>query len=290
MLSRLVRIVDRKTDRFRGLPMLSPALRKRQRQITYWTTILYDAMAPRRSRSVYVLGHPKSGTNWMCSLLSSYLDIPILMAWVEWHPTTKPRVFHMHRVLPFRSTDRRTVYMHRDGRDIVVSHYFAMLRAPSTDELNAEAMRAPVSRLLGNPMSEERIREHLPKYIRYLQDSRSSSVNYQEHHAACKNRGFVRVSFESLVDDTVGALTRTLQELTGREAESSRVAQAVEEHAFERKKKKAKFSHFYRKGKAGDWRNYFTREAGRVFVECAGDALIELGYEPDHSWVDRLGD
>jgi hypothetical protein len=30
---------------------------------------------------------------------------------------------------------------------------------------------------------------------------------------------------------------------------------------------------------AGDWRNVFTEEDQRIFMEIAGNLLIELGYE-----------
>ena len=43
-------------------------------------------------------------------------------------------------------------------------------------------------------------------------------------------------------------------------------------------------SSFYRKGVAGDWRNYFSEEDRRVFKEEAGELLIRLGYEDDLDW------
>jgi hypothetical protein len=43
-------------------------------------------------------------------------------------------------------------------------------------------------------------------------------------------------------------------------------------------------SSFYRKGVAGDWRNYFTEEDRRVFKEEAGELLIQLDYEEDLDW------
>ena len=42
---------------------------------------------------------------------------------------------------------------------------------------------------------------------------------------------------------------------------------------------------FLRKGIAGDWKNYFGREAREVFHHYAGNQLIRLGYERDDSWV-----
>jgi hypothetical protein len=36
----------------------------------------------------------------------------------------------------------------------------------------------------------------------------------------------------------------------------------------------------------GAWRAVFSREDWKTFAEAAGDLLIELGYERDHSWVE----
>lgn len=43
-------------------------------------------------------------------------------------------------------------------------------------------------------------------------------------------------------------------------------------------------SSFYRKGIAGDWKNYFTERDKQIFKEEAGDLLIQLGYEKDYNW------
>ena len=41
---------------------------------------------------------------------------------------------------------------------------------------------------------------------------------------------------------------------------------------------------FLPKGKAGNWRNMFTRQDQQVFKETAGEMLIKWGYEKDLSW------
>jgi hypothetical protein len=43
-------------------------------------------------------------------------------------------------------------------------------------------------------------------------------------------------------------------------------------------------SHHYRKGVAGDWRNYFTPRVTAAFKERYGDMLIQLGYESSKDW------
>lgn len=44
-------------------------------------------------------------------------------------------------------------------------------------------------------------------------------------------------------------------------------------------------THHYRKGIAGDWRNYFTPRITDTFKECYGDLLIQLGYESSSDWL-----
>lgn len=43
-------------------------------------------------------------------------------------------------------------------------------------------------------------------------------------------------------------------------------------------------SHTFRAGKQGGWRKVFTPEVTAAFKRVAGDLLIRLGYERDHSW------
>lgn len=42
--------------------------------------------------------------------------------------------------------------------------------------------------------------------------------------------------------------------------------------------------HKYRKGVAGDWRNYFTPRVADAFRAQYGDLLVQLGYEQDKDW------
>jgi hypothetical protein len=43
-------------------------------------------------------------------------------------------------------------------------------------------------------------------------------------------------------------------------------------------------SRTFREGKAGGWRQYFTAEHKRLFVDVAGDLLVRLGYEKGNDW------
>jgi hypothetical protein len=44
-------------------------------------------------------------------------------------------------------------------------------------------------------------------------------------------------------------------------------------------------SHTFRSGKKAGWKSEFTPELRRLFDRCAGQLLIDLGYETDHDWA-----
>ena len=78
-------------------------------------------------------------------------------------------------------------------------------------------------------------------------------------------------------------------EFLGADADSELIKACVERASFERSTKGRKPgeerpTEFLRKGIAGEWREVFTEGDREVFKEVAGDCLIELGYERDHSW------
>jgi hypothetical protein len=45
-----------------------------------------------------------------------------------------------------------------------------------------------------------------------------------------------------------------------------------------------KKSRTFRSGKAGGWREHFTAEHTRLFLDVAGDLLVRLGYEKNDAW------
>lgn len=51
-----------------------------------------------------------------------------------------------------------------------------------------------------------------------------------------------------------------------------------------RKRGDADSNSFFRKGIAGDWRNYFTEECVATFKRTAGEFLLESGYETNDNW------
>ena len=40
----------------------------------------------------------------------------------------------------------------------------------------------------------------------------------------------------------------------------------------------------FRKGTGGEWKNYLSQTQKKIFKDCAGQILIDLGYEKDFDW------
>jgi hypothetical protein len=99
---------------------------------------------------------------------------------------------------------------------------------------------------------------------------------------------YTEVRYEDLLErpnEEVGRLARFL----GADTSEKAVQQAVSSASFERLSKgrergQEDTSSFYRKGVAGDWKNYFTERDKEIYKEEAGELLIRLGYERDLDW------
>jgi len=268
---------------------LPQRLQRYHRLSRYWSTIGWNLASPNRSRSIFVLGHPRTGTNWFCRIVAHYFDLPIYMPRLYRGVPLHPVVLHLHR---FAIAPPRTVYTLRDGRDVVVSYYYKVLSSlPRT--------RSLVSRLeqrLPRPMERENIRENLPSFIHFLlAENRATSIPWPEHARLARRRGLLTVRFENLLADPEPEIARAVEFLTGAPPDAERVRAAAGATSFEHRTGRRRGEEnlqapSVRKGIAGDWRNHFSAEAARAFDELAGDALIELGYERDRGWVETVRD
>ena len=256
-------------------------------RLNIWTPIAFSLLAGESRPFYYVLGHPKTGTNWVCKMLSGYLGIPVHEFWLSKWPQFEPSVVHMHRFLPFEGARRRTLYVMRDGRDIVVSDYHHRMRDRDGDTLLA----ADLDRFLGKGYDPAAVSDNLPNFIRYLMQRTDGSTDYVSHLGAAFAHPYVRVRYEDLLEDAVAALEGGLEKLLGEPVDRERLVRAVEAERFEavtgRERGSGDSNAFVRKGISGDWKNVFNREAAEIYAAYAGETLIRCGYEPDQEWVAR---
>ena len=272
--------------------MLEPVLKRAKtsriakataHHVTMWLGTRYPDVFP----MVFVLGFPKSGTTWACQLIADYLRLPTPQFAIL--PHTFEAVVHGHQLPTPRH--KPLVYVVRDGRDALVSLYFMLLRSARGGETRYRHL------LPGIDESADDLRPHAASFLeKVMRDTPTSPAPWGEHCRAFfgARDGGARcglLRYEGLLDDGPGELARCVRDLTGDEPETDRVRFAIDKYAFSRvsnrKPGEEDRSSHQRKGVAGDWKNHFTREAAEVFDRHAGDALVELGYEPDRSWVAR---
>ena len=101
----------------------------------------------------------------------------------------------------------------------------------------------------------------------------------------------IETSYEAVTRDPVEELVKIVKYIEPERLKILKPEDIVDAFSFEkqsnRKRGEEDVKSFIRKGIIGDWKNSFNREACEVFNHYAGDELILLNYEADHSWVDR---
>jgi hypothetical protein len=227
-------------------------------------------------------GYPRSGTTYLCNLMSSYLDLPL----VRLHrlPVLMPCVLHSHW-LPSRRT-QRTIYVVRDGREVIVSRYFYDV-ASLTRRQNprgAQRRRDRFNRLYGARADLRDVAANLPKFIEAeMTEPHLTGVSWPHHVTAWLNMPPERVAvvrYEGLCDDVGKTLAPALERLSDEPIDDEYLRLAGERHNRHRRRSPQADgeARSLRPASGGDWRNYFTAEASEVFSQYAGAVQSRLGY------------
>jgi hypothetical protein len=226
---------------------------------------------------------PRSGGTWLSRMLGLALDLPI-NRWT--FQRLRPSVVHCCYAHP--SGLRNVTVLWRDGRDALVSLYHHVcIRAH--DGNNSVLVETVGARLPFKDLSN--VKENLPAFIacaftRKIAQPRFSWTEFVRNWAG--RRDVVYARYEDLRAHPVQELQRICRETAGKEISEAKVRSVVDEMSFERqtgrKPGEEDKSSLARRGIAGDWKNYFSKEACQVFDHFAGTELVSLGYEKDRNW------
>jgi hypothetical protein len=119
--------------------------------------------------------------------------------------------------------------------------------------------------------------------IRIATDWRTEVGKAAEDGPALLGGNYTEVRYEDLLQRPVEETRRLLTFLGAADSSEEVARECTERAGFERhtsrKRGQEDSSSRYRKGVAGDWRNVFTEEDRRTFMEVAGTLLVNLGYE-----------
>jgi len=262
------------------------------RTLSHHVTWQLGTKMPETFPFVFVVGYPKSGTTWVCQLLADLLQLPFPR--YSLLPVGCPAVVHGHeRVWP---SYRRCAYVLRDGRDVMASMYFYLAR--QIPDGPSPAVPRRLRRYFPDITDKHDTRANFPAFLRaQFEHPHAARVHWGRHvESALQNdrAGVARIRYEDLLDDGPGTLAAAAERITGEAPDPERVAATIAKFAFSRQAGRSSGeedrSSFLRKGRAGDWVNHFTPEAAQIFDRYAGESLVAAGYEPDRSWVGRVGD
>lgn len=189
--------------------------------------------------------------------------------------------------------EAKVVHIIRDGRDQAISFIHQQgnrarrgdLHKLSSEELaKSEAYRKNPQELLatGEGMFAERT---LRRSARSWAVTVGKAV---EHGPALFGANYTEVRYENLLEHPYEEAKRLFEFL---EAETSEkiINHCVSSASFEklsrgRERGQEDVMSFYRKGVAGDWKNFFNERDKQIYKEEAGELLIRLGYEWDYDW------
>ncbi len=253
-------------------------------------SIFFGKTFPNAFPLVFVLGHPKSGTTWMCQLLADYFRLPFPQHSIM--PIGCSAVVHSFEA-PSKKY-RKGVYMIRDGRDTVVSTYFHVrgrLLAGGKERHN----RTLFAGLDPNAEPSANIATFLRRLHANPTGGLSKLPSWGQHVNAYFEKGHENlqiVKYEDLLDDGCRAFGEVVSKMAGCEADVERVADTVRRYSFKnqtgRKQGQENRGSYLRKGEAGDWKNHFSKEAAEVFHQYYGTALIRAGYVADANWINQV--
>lgn len=236
---------------------------------------------------VFLVEYPKSGGTWLKSMVSHALEIP---AWNRTRSPFQPCVMQAHWTNSFGLPLDKTIVLHRDGRDIMVSFYYHSFFY--NDLLN----RAHVDLMKKHlPFDDyDDIRNNLLPFMKFVfQTPATPKFSWSEFVNAWHDKGeAINVTYENLRLDTGGELTRILSLLRPEHQWTPEfTAEIAQEYSMsnmqQNQSKLNKGIHgiqkaqkpFIRSGSIGGWSQHFTDEALEWFESNAGNELDLLGYK-----------
>jgi len=170
---------------------------------------------------------------------------------------------------------RAMVFVYRDPRDMIVSHVFyatEMHRGHGMHRYYTEVLRT----------MEERINAAIGGVDEDGFELSNINVKYERYLDWLQIPEVLALRFEDLILDRDNALVCLLKYLEQR-GFSHRMTQEQSVSTLKEAIAPSR-SGTFRKGKPGNWQEYFTPANKRLFKEMAGNLLIQLGYEKDYGW------
>ncbi len=170
---------------------------------------------------------------------------------------------------------RATIFVFRDPRDVIVSHVFYAseihqghgMHKYYTSNLDSleERINAAILGVTEPGYELAPIRTKFEKYINWLDIPDVLSIRFED----------LILDRQNTLKNILGYLVERGFSMTGT---ADRAIQVLQNSI------QPKRSGTFRKGKPGDWAEYFSENNIQTFKDATGDLLYRLGYEQDQNW------
>src|SRR5829696_1058611 len=170
--------------------------------------------------------------------------------------------------------NRVNYFIYRDPRDMLVSQVFF-----ATDMREEHGMHEYYNSL---PDFSERLKVAITGIDRDGLHMVSVKKRYRGVFQWLEQKYVMCIRFEDLINNRDATLNAMLDEVeskgykipASREKALSILVDAIQPGK----------SHTFRSGKTGGWKQYFTNEHKKLFIDVAEDLLVRLGYETNNNW------
>lgn len=258
-------------------------------KIYYITNGLLMPIVCEKLQIVHVVEFPKCGGSWVRNMLRTYMNKELFM---NNRFVRRNDVILSHK--KFTSTYKNPVVVVRDPRDMYVSFYHY--------ETNyKERSKRPAIYDYYNHDPDRDVKEDFHNYLKVKMLHKSHPwFFYSQFIDGWLNRpNICLIKYEDCLRDASKELIKIARHLDipidfkkieSTVEKTSFKAITKEKYGVSRETGDTDNSKFHRKGVAGDWKNYFSKESCELFDRLEGRILIELGYETNEDWASEFID
>jgi hypothetical protein len=236
--------------------------------------------------TLFHITHYKAGSQWIYVVLRELFPDRIVHPLSKVAHVTNPEAGKIYPTvyLPKASfsalqlpENSKCFFVLRDLRDTHISLYFSMLKSHPIEAVTGKFNEIASRRRRLNSLDLE---QGLSYTIPFIQ--RSAEIQQSWYGS-----NILTLRYEDFLRDEFGCFQKILT-YAGLEVDQERFASVVRHNSFSsitgrQRGDEDQASHF-RKGVAGDWRNYYSETMKEKFKQAYGQLLIETGYEQNHDW------
>jgi len=198
---------------------------------------------------------------------------------------TAPHVLHqLNTFFP----GSKIVHLMRDGRDVCTSGVFHWFNKVPLGHETSEFERDRKAFFTGESTTFNQDRFFTDVEIEEWAETWAGPVKISQ---TSDGHPLHTIRYEDMLEDIESVLAELFNFLN-LNAKPAILEQCLAVSSFKkmsgREQGEAKQGAHVRKGIAGDWKNYFTRQDAELFHSIAGRELISAGYEADDAWVSAL--